>query len=61
VINQALDDAGFAAAEIHAAASGDLTAPHRQDAESSLLASALAITIPRAPNWSSRVADLLAT
>src|SRR5258705_14021992 len=30
LINQALDDAGFAPEEIHAAASGNLTAPNRQ-------------------------------
>jgi hypothetical protein len=60
LVNQALDDAGFAPAEIHAATSGDLTAPYRQLAAASPLASALAATIPHDPDWSARLADLLA-
>ena len=36
LVNQALDDAGFATAEIHAAASGDLAAAHRQDAATAI-------------------------
>jgi hypothetical protein len=60
LINQALDDAGFAPAEIHATTSGDLTAPHRQDAAISLLTHALVATIPHDPDWPSRLADLLA-
>jgi hypothetical protein len=60
LVNQALDDAGFAAAEIHAAASGDLAAAHRQDAATSPLIGALAATIPHDPAWSARLADQLA-
>ena len=59
LVNQALDDAGFATAEIHAAASGDLAAPHRQDAATSPLTRALAATIPHDPAWPARLADLL--
>jgi len=59
VINQALDDAGFAAAELHATAAGDLTAAHRQDAASSPLASALVTTIPHDPAWPDHLAGLL--
>ena len=60
LINQALDDAGFAPAEVHAATSGDLTAAHRQDAATSPLTRALIGTIPHDPAWSTRLADLLA-
>jgi hypothetical protein len=59
VVNRALDDAGFAPAEIHAAASGDLTAPYRQLAATSPLASALAATIPHDPDWSARLTELV--
>jgi hypothetical protein len=59
LVNQALDDAGFATAEIHAAASGDLAAAHRQDAGASPLTRALAATIPHDPAWPARLADLL--
>jgi hypothetical protein len=58
-VNQALDDAGFAAAELHAAASGDLTAAHRQDAGSSALAAALLATIPHDPGWPGQLDGLL--
>jgi hypothetical protein len=60
LVNQALDDAGFAPAEIHAATSGDLTAPYRQLAAASPLVGALAATIPHDPDWSTRLAGLLA-
>ena len=61
LVNQALDDAGFAPAEIHAAASGDLTAHQRSDAGASPLARALVAAVPRDPDWPTRLADLLAT
>jgi hypothetical protein len=60
LINQALDDAGFAAAQVHAATSGDLTAAHRPDAASSLLARGEVVAIPPDSGWAARVADLLA-
>jgi hypothetical protein len=60
LVNQALDDAGFAAAEIHAAAAGDLTAAHRRDAATSPLTRALVAAVPHEPGWATRVADLLA-
>jgi len=60
LVNQALDDAGFAMAEIHAAASDDLTASHRQDAATSPLGRALAATVSHDPAWHARLADLLA-
>ena len=60
VINQALDDAGFAPEEIHDAASGDLAAPHRQDAATSPLTRALLAKVPHDPAWPARLADLLA-
>ena len=60
LVNQALDDAGFAPAEIHAATSGDLTAARRQDTATSPLARALVATVPRDPAWADRLADLLA-
>jgi hypothetical protein len=59
LINQALDDAGFAAAEIHAAAAGDLAATRRQDVAASPLAGALAAAVTHDDTWSARVADLL--
>jgi hypothetical protein len=60
LVNQALDDTGFATAEIHAATSGDLTAAHRQDAAASPLTRALVATIPHDPTWSTRLTGLLA-
>jgi len=60
-VNQALDDAGFAPAELHAATSGDLTAPHRRDAATSPLTRALVTTIPHDPAWPAQLADLLAS
>jgi hypothetical protein len=61
LVNQALDDVGFAPAELHAATSGDLTAPHRQDAATSPLTRALVTTIPHDPAWPAQLADLLAS
>ena len=60
LVNQALDDAGFATARIHAAASGDLTAAQRQDAATSPLTRALVATVARDPAWSARLTGLLA-
>jgi hypothetical protein len=60
-VNQALDDIGFAAAEMHAAASGDLTASQRQDTATSPLVRALVTTVARDQAWPAYLADLLAT
>jgi hypothetical protein len=60
LVNQALDDAGFAPAEVHAAAAGDLTAAYRRDAASSPLARALVTTVSHDASWSARLTDLLA-
>jgi hypothetical protein len=60
LVNQALDAAGFAPAELHAATSGDLAAPHRRDATTSPLARALVATVAHDPAWQTRLADLLA-
>ncbi len=60
-VNQALDDAGFAAAELHAAASGDLAAAHRQDAAASPLVRALMGTVAHDDAWASELAALLRT
>jgi len=64
-INRALDDAGFAAAELAALSANSgtgssLTAAHRRDAATSLLASGLVGQVPHGPDWSRRVAELLA-
>ena len=59
LVNQALDDAGFATAEIHAAASGDLAAPHRQDAATSPLTGSLVATIKHDGTWAQQVAAQL--
>lgn len=59
LINQALDDVGFAPAEIHAATSGDLTALHRQDAAASPLAPALVATVKHDATWAQQVVGLL--
>jgi hypothetical protein len=61
LVNRALDDAGFAPAEIQAAASGDLTARYRHDAATSPLSRALAATISHDPSWPARLTDLFAT
>ena len=60
LVNQALEDAGFAAAQVHAAAAGDLTAAHRQDAAATPLTRCLVAAIPHDPGWPARLADLLA-
>lgn len=58
-VNQALDDAGFAAAELHAATSGDLTAAHRQDAAASPLVRALMAIVAHDDSWATQLAALL--
>ena len=58
-VNQALDDAGFAAAELHATASGDLTAGYRHDAGSSPLARALVAAVPHDAGWLDQLIGLL--
>jgi hypothetical protein len=61
LVNQALDDIGFAAAEILATAAGDLAAAHRPDAAASPLARALIATVSHGDvDWPARLADLLA-
>jgi hypothetical protein len=59
LVNMALDEAGFAPAAIHAAASGDLAAPHRQDAATSPLARALVAAVGHDANWQHQLAGLL--
>ncbi len=59
LVNQALDEIGFAPAAIHAAASGDLAAAHRQDAATSPLARALVAEVSHDANWPSQLAALL--
>jgi len=60
-VNRALDDAGFAAADIRAAADGDLTAVRRQDTAgradvaASPLARALVAAIPHTPDWAAQL------
>jgi hypothetical protein len=58
-VNQALDDAGFAAAGLHAAVSGALTAAHRQDAAASPLTRALMAAIAHDDTWPAQLASLL--
>jgi hypothetical protein len=61
-VNQALDDVGFAAAEISAAASGDLTAVRRQDpvdGPGSPLVSGLVAIVPHTPDWAREIAARL--
>lgn len=58
-INQALDDAGFAAAELSAAKSGDLATAYRQDAATSTLVSGLVTTVPHDAAWPAQLAGLL--
>ena len=61
LVNQALDDIGFAPGEFHAATSDDLTAARRQDSATSPLSSALVTTVSRDdPAWPARLRDLLA-
>jgi len=59
LVNQALDAVGFAAAELHAATSGDPAAPRRQDAATSPLPRALVATVAHDAAWPTRLADLL--
>jgi len=59
LVNQALDDAGFAPADVHAATSGDLTAPHRQAAATSPLTRALVATIKHDAAWREQISGLL--
>ena len=58
-VNQALDDVGFAAAELQATASGDLTAGYRRDAGSSPVARALVAAVPHDPGWLDQLTVLL--
>lgn len=60
LVNQALDDAGFAPAGLHAAAAGDLGAARRQDASASPLARALIAEISHDAAWPERLDGLLA-
>jgi hypothetical protein len=59
LVNQALDEIGFAPAAIHAAASGGLAAAHRQDAATSPLARALVAEVSHDASWPSQLAALL--
>lgn len=59
LVNQALDDVGFAPAEVHATASGDLAAAPRQDAARSPLARALVTALSHDASWTARLTDLL--
>jgi len=59
LVNQALDEIGFAPAAIHAAASGDLAAAHRQDAATSPLARALVAEVSHDADWQQQLAMLL--
>jgi len=59
LVNQALDEIGFAPAAIHAAASGDLAAAHRQDAATSPLARALVAEVIHDAGWQPQLAALL--
>jgi hypothetical protein len=59
LVNQALDEIGFAPAAIHAAASGDLAAPHRQDAATSPLARALVAEVSHDAGWHQQLEGLL--
>jgi len=59
VINRALDDTGFQAAAVHAAADGGLMAAVRTDAPAVLLASSLIARIPHGQDWQRQLAGLL--
>jgi len=59
VINRALDDTGFQAAAVHAAADGGLMAAVRTDAPAALLASSLIARIPHNQEWQRQLAGLL--
>ena len=60
LVNQALDDAGFAPAGLHAAAAGDLGAARRRDAAASPLARALIAELSHDAAWPERLDGLLA-
>ncbi len=59
LVNQALDDAGFNPAGVHAVTADDLTAAHRRDAAGSPLAGAFAAVIAHDAHWEEQVARLL--
>jgi len=59
LVNQALDDAGFAAAGIGAASAGELTAAPRVDAAAAPLAGGLAAVIGHDAAWQDRITALL--
>jgi hypothetical protein len=59
-VNQALDDAGFAPAALHAAAAGRLTEAPRRDAAASPLARALVAEVPHDAAWAEQLTRLLA-
>jgi hypothetical protein len=59
VINRALDDAGFQAEAVHAAAEGGLMAAVRSDAPAVLLAHSLIARVPHDADWQQQVARLL--
>jgi hypothetical protein len=59
VINQALDDTGFQAAAVHAAADGGLIAAARTDAPAVLLARSLVAQVPHGEEWQRQIAALL--
>ena len=60
-VNQALDDAGFAPAALHAAAAGQLTEAYRRDAAASPLASTLVAEVPHDATWPDQLARLLSS
>jgi hypothetical protein len=59
VINRALDDTGFQAIAVHAAADGGLMAAVRTDAPAVLLAHSLVARIPHGEDWQRQIAGLL--
>ena len=59
VINRALDDTGFQAAAVHAAAEGGLMAAVRTDAPAVLLARSLIARVPHDADWQRQIAALL--
>ena len=58
VINRALDDTGFQAAAVHAAAEGGLMAAVRMDAPAVLLARSLVARVPHDADWQRQIAAL---
>jgi hypothetical protein len=59
VINRALDDTGFHATAVHAAAEGGLMAAVRTDAPAALLAHSLVAQVPHDADWQRHIAGLL--